>query len=434
MKRYRYSKNLEGINFQGFFSNATAYAAATTIGAFAASSEADGTLGVFNKDGTLRSTVLTAGTEFFIAQLQDGLVKRSIDLVYGANTQKGSLVVNKTVYSAPVYNKWAIGYNATSGAIGIPTLAAKQEYVVSARNLTPGNMPFPVMEGRKVIGTGDTGLSDYDICAAICQDLNGQFNYEGNGDEGFMVADIASAMTGTAMAVTANHTFTQGSTTVTVSADATSDLSGANSGYVMVIATKKVYKVASYTTGGLQYELDRPWATTSAVIADTAMKKAAAAAVAAAEVGIILTSTTEDVVFTVLAGQDLAAATLTQVTNWKQGSGAAWQVAQMEEEAAVFSGDTTINMPWRSDFGYPKRFVDPASSNHYDLSFLEYNLITPSAAPPLVETKQRGLVIIAVLTAATVQGVLDTIFNYGVDASQGAQGVQGPQGPQGPQG
>ena len=102
-------------------------------------------------------------------------------------------------------------------------------------------------------------------------------------------------------------------------------------------------------------------------------------------VGLLITAVAEDVVFSVGASEDLAAADISMLTEWKQGSGAPWQVASMEKETQVFAGETTQNIAFREDFGRPNSFVDPAADptavvNQYSLWFIKYRKGTPSMA------------------------------------------------------
>ena len=79
--RNRYSKSLEGLNAQGFFSptgsNTTSASAATTLEAFL-NSGSEGDIGIFNASTNVAVAIagaLSAGTKYYVAQIVDGLIK-----------------------------------------------------------------------------------------------------------------------------------------------------------------------------------------------------------------------------------------------------------------------------------------------------------------------------------------------------------------------
>lgn len=399
---YRYSRNLEGLNAQGFFSILD-LAGDATIDAFQLSGS-EGEIIVLNEDGTTQiGGALTAGEKFTIAQIVDGEVKRSTELTFGT----GNMTVTKTAYVAPVIQEWAIGYNGTSGSLNLAAFAVNQEFVVSARDLTPNNQPFPVMEGRAIIKTATP--STYAILAEIANGLVGVYDYENSGEEPFARVDILSDEAGTVGATVANYTLRNGSAVVPVSADVTGQvlvggLIAFNDG---VTSGNSWYKVVAATAS--QITLDRPWSGADQVLANTAIFVETLATVNAGELGLRLRGATEVTNFTVGVSEDMAAADITENVAWKLGSGAPWQVSSMEDETSVFAGATTINTQWKEDWGQPTKFVDPDSSEQFDLWFLKYRNVEQSNAAPKESTEHYGYVIIG-SSDATAQGKLDTIF------------------------
>lgn len=400
--RNRYSKSLFGTNHQGYHSKSVAYATAANLGAFALTGT-EGQIGIFmTATGLLKSDALTAGDKFVIAQIKDGELRKTPELTYGS----GNLAITKTDYEAPVKQITHIGYNGTSGSLNIPTIAAGQEYVVTARDTTPGTQPFPVMEGRAVVSNA-SGVDEYDIVFKIVADLLNLYDFENNADNAFIVPEIicdtAQAAIGTATLATTN-----GSRLLTYSAAH----SLAVGDYVRIrTVVYQVVSVPSTTT----VILDRDYTgTTEATLATgtTAVTHGKLTYVSGTtELGIRLTSVTEDTNFVASAGEDLAGATVTASTAWKQGSGAAWQVSAIEDESIVFDGFTTGNYPFVEDFGKPTKFVDPTSSTTYNLWFLQYKKTTASMAYPNEQAHHVGLVVISAPSSGTTPDTtLDTVL------------------------
>lgn len=401
--RKRYSKSLFGTNHQGYHSPEVAYATAADLGAFALAA-VEGQVGIFNAaDDTIRSTALTAGVQFYLAQIKDGEVRKTPVLTYGS----GFLEVTKTAYDAPVKQVTHVGSNGTAGSLGFSSIAVGDEYVVSARDTTPGTQPFPVMEGRAVIRSL-SNLTEYKIVRAIVDDLDNNFDYENNADNGFIVADIVNDATQVAIgAVTL--AISKGSTLATYSA--VHSLTAGD--FVSILGV--MYEVISVPTTSTAI-LDRPYTgDTETALATGATKASQQGTVTyvdgTTELGIRMTAVTEDTNFVVGVGDDLAGATITETTVWKQGSGAAWQVSAIEDESLVFDGFTTGNFPFVEDFGKPTKSVDPDSAVTYNLWFLRFNKTTPSMAYPNENAHHLGLVVIsAPSTGTTPDAALDTVL------------------------
>lgn len=383
--RNRYSKSLFGTNHQGYHSAAVVYATAADIAAFAATGT-EGQCGIFlTADNTLKTDALTAGTGFYIAQIRDGELRRSTNLTYGA----GNLEITKTPFDAAVTQISAIGYNGTTGSLNFPTLAVGQEFVVSARDTTPANQPFPVMEGRAVVET--LPVTEYALVLKIVKDLLNSNDYERNADNGFVTAEILSNGSQAANGVL-TLAVTQDSPRATYSA-----AHGLSIGdYVGILGV--LYQVAAVPTT-TTIDLDRPYVGDTAAAIATGTTTATHGTVTyvdgTTELGIRLTALSEDTNFVVGVGDDLAAATTSTVAAWNQGSGEAWQVSAIEDESIVFDGFTTGNYPFVEDYGKPSKFIDPNSAVNYDLWFLKYKAVTDSMAFPNEQAHHIGLVVLS---------------------------------------
>jgi hypothetical protein len=348
--RNRYSKSLEGLNAIGFVSPQLVYTPATTFAAFAASSASaslNGQIGIFNAvTGATRTTALAAGDKFFIAQIVDGNLKKTPIMTFGdANGTR----VRKTVYNAPVKQVTSVGFNGTSGTSGIaaPTAGNIKTYVLSARDTSPSTQPFPIQEGRVVVEK--TTATIYDIAAALItnfQNLNDNYR---SADINFVEAQLLLVGTDTQIA-TVTATFTQGSKLVTYSGAHTlvtgEIVSIGNAG------TSQVYKVASAPTSTTVI-LDRPYVGATVTTGAGGTYKVTVPT----EVGIVITAIVEDTTFVLTVQEDLSAATITATTPWKQGAGAIWQVAAMEDQTQVMDSYTTINAQWPTDYGAPTKFA-----------------------------------------------------------------------------
>jgi len=188
-RRERYSRNTEGWNAQGFFSPSgtnAAYATEATLAEMVYAAEIKaGTIGVYNAEtGALVTALPSAGDKLSLAQKNtEGDLKKSTDFVAGQFT------VSKTEYAAPAEQKDIIS------PLNISIVGGLQEFVLSVRDRTPGNQPFPVAEGRAIVRSG--APSDYEIANAIVTDINNSYDYERNADNAFVAVNVITDIAGT---------------------------------------------------------------------------------------------------------------------------------------------------------------------------------------------------------------------------------------------
>lgn len=403
-RRNRYFKSLTGLNAQGFFSPAVEITAATTFAAFVrgvgAGTISNGTLAVVNAStNAVQTAALTAGAKYFIAQAVDGNVKKSTIFTAGSP----SLEVGKTAYVAPVKQRTIVGYNGSSGVIGtvVPAAGSEINLTLSVRDTSPASQPFPVQEGTTRIT--NSAATEYDAVASLIANLGNIPDYEGNSDVAIVRVEMLSNGTKTAIA-TVTATVQEGSPQVSYSAAHT--LSVGDILQITLNSDSTVYKVVAVPSTTLAV-LDRPFAGISGTTAAGGTSKVTVPT----EYGIMLTSFVEDTAFVVTKGDDLVGATVTESVTWKKGSGAAWQVAEMEKETQVFAGYTTDNEAFTEDYGKPTNFVSPESGVIYNTWFLKYLNTTPSMAYANENTHHLGYIIIAAPTSgATPSNELDTIL------------------------
>lgn len=382
----KYSKNLSGQNLRAFIANATAYTDDTSFSNFIANSP-EGEIGVFLSSGTVQTLALSSGDEFFIAQKRDGFVSKTPMLKYD---ELFSSVY--TAYDAPVKQVSYIGYNTSAGDIGFNFTGASSTntltFEISVRETTPGNQPFPVQEGYGTVNS--TTADEYALLASMVSQLNGDFDYERTQPDRFVKAEIVSdgALTTTGV----NAVVVNGSTKVTFA----SSVSIAAGVFLSIAGT--IYKVATGVSSGTVLYIDRPYQGTSATVTAGATSTTIGTMAYTSgtnKLGVKFTAIENECHFIVAPFTGLVNDTVTNTTAWKQGSGSAASIQDLEKECIIFEGvGSTVNAAFRDDYGYPTLFASSALT--YDQIFLNFApRILPSAALPLYEQKQIQRVVLA---------------------------------------
>lgn len=400
----RFSKNLSGLNAAVFVSDAVAYTTDATISAFLANAP-DGELGVYLKDGSLKSTALAAGDEFKVVQKRDGFLHQTPLLKFDDIIAK-----RRTDYVAPQIEKVSVGFSKAAGTGSLDlslSTPGTQELVVAVRITTPANQPFPVEEGRAI--STKTTDKEYDKVRELVNDLNNLFDYQGNQNEPLVIASIQS--NGTVTEFTGIATITtvkNGSRIVTFSA---AQNVPANT-YVSI--RDRVFQVVEGGAAVTSITLDAPYTGVSeAIDNDATVNQAGTISYTdgTTELGILIEGIDSDTHFSVSVLEDLDNATITTDQAWKLGSGDGASVIELEKEGVTFSGiGATQNAAFKDDFGYPSLFGNV--SRNYDLFFIELAPeIFRSAARPVASTRMEQTVIIAAPEAgSTPTANLSTIF------------------------
>jgi hypothetical protein len=400
-----YSKTLSGQNTKLFVSPAVNYTAQTTFSAFATSAAVvDGEIGVFLDTGAVRTTALTAGLKFFVAQKRGGIINKTPIIEWDRLISKV-----RTAYDAPVNQVTSIGYIG-SGALDLSidfTAASATNTItlgLSCRETTPGNQPFPVQEGYATVNSPTA--DEYTAIATIVSQLNGDYDYERTQPDRFVKAEIQ--MDGTRTALAANATVTNGRTLVTVTAHALTV-------GTLVSLANVVYKIATVVDAN-NFTIDRPYQGPSATItAGTSTTTASSVTYVSGtnKIGVRFTTINVESVFKVVGIGNLYLSPVTPVTNWKLGSGSGATVAEWEKNDAIFFDGvgSTRNAAFAADYGQPTLFA--SVSQIYDLFFLNFGTsITPSAGPPAATS--AGIERVAFATpptgASSPGDELQTIF------------------------
>lgn len=398
----RYSKNLSGYGARTFVSPAIEYTDDTTFAAFVDNAP-EGEIGVFLEAGTVRTTLLTAGVKFFIAQKKDGLITKTPILDFADLIGK-----RRTAYDAPVKQVSTVGYNGTSGDVGIDltgaSATAPKGFGISIRETTPGNQPFPVQEAFVAITSAS--YDEYTLLADLCRQLNADFDYKQQMPDRFVKAEITA--NGALTEHVEDATVTNGSVTVTYAGNVTI-ATGALVSYRGVI-----YKVKTGVTAGTSITLDRPYqgdTETIDVSATTDLAATMAYTSGTTLLGLKLTSLRFESHFVVTVTDGLANAPLATATAWKLGAGSYDSILALEQEQLFFDGMGSVyNAAFRDDYGIPSTFA--TSGKEYHQIFLDFApSVTPSAALPVYKQHQIQRIIIAAPNDATTpDNEFQTIF------------------------
>lgn len=382
-----YAKNLSGLNQTLFVATAAQYTAQTTYAAFVASA-AEGEMGVFLDSGAVRTTALTAGLLFFIAQKRDGFVKKTPIIAWDNLYRK-----LRTAYDAPVKQVTSLGYNATVTAsdLSFDFTGASQTntltFGISASETTPGNQPFPVQEGYATVNSSTA--DEYTVLASIVSQLNGDFDYQRTQPDKFVLAEIMGDGTRTALA--ANATVTNGSKAVAVTAHALT-------AGTIISLVNVLYKIITVVDAN-NFLIDRPYAGASGTVtAGTSVSTGSSVTYVSGtnKLGVRLTSISFDTHFKARGLNGLYLSPVLTTTSWKLGSGSGTSIVELEKNDAIFFDGvgSTRNAKFRDDYGQPTLFA--SASQTYDLFFLDFaNKIIPAAGLPVYEQKQIERIMLA---------------------------------------
>jgi hypothetical protein len=435
MVKTRYGKTTKGQNMEVFVAGECTYTTKSTYSAFVAAidSIADGEIGVFSDAGVLKTSTLSGGDKFFIAQKVTGTkgtasVKKSNIYVYPTSGNLDGSVLGSP-YSTPVKPVVYIGYNGTSGSLNEPTITADQDYQISLIDTTPpAANPLNTLQANRTTATASETI--YSILGdpqtgIVAQINNNQtvrsFYSPLQNSPSIYVADVVSngtkatiaigtQITGTGAASTQLGAATKGSKTVTLTAT-TLTATSITTGDVLEIGGL-IYKVASVPSVAANIAtitLDRPYTgeTFSAVRLDNATQGMKTVTVIT-EYGVKVTTVDYFTTFRVATGPtSFSAATITYATNWSLGIGTPEETIEEEVEGTVFhSGSSTANAAFAADYGQPTVY---AKSNRAYATIKVVN--TPSersvAAPVNNYSKAVTLIVKApyVATAFTLGGV-----------------------------
>ncbi len=390
-----------------------------------------GQIGVFLAGSTVAKTdALSAGERYTIAYKNaKGVVIETPVITYGNEASK-----NADLYSAPVQQTSAIGYNGTTGSIAVSN---STNYVMHVfykdSSKTFGGHGEPV---KFAAYYSDASATQAEIATGLVENFNKNFAKE---NPQVLKAEILSADDGTVNAATAGADFTHlqftnGSKYV-IGLLAGVPAKGSDEKIDTIVAgdyirngtatTVPVYKITAVTDGTgttpngtpLIITLSEAYQGDDAITAVGSTEYSTAAEIAAADSGVkisALATTSEfqpgviryDVTtFTVDLKEEFGATDYTNLTAAFKGSGAYWDVAQTEWFLKGNRGET-----WRVG-RYPKDItLDATSGKTYDYITVEYK--TSDAKTIDRNLDAFGTILIATedASAATPHDALKTVL------------------------
>lgn len=385
MVKTRYGKTTKGQNMEVFVAGECAYTTQSTYAAFAANlaSLVDGEIGVFADTGALKTSTLSGGDKFFVAQKVtgskgDASIKKSSVYVYPTTGIDGGTVLGSP-YSTPVKPIVYVGWNGTTGSLNAPTIAAGQDYQISLIDTTPpAANPLNTLQANRTTATSSETI--YSILADPQTGIIPQINNTQTIKSFFSpfqnlptiyVADLvgnSASFTATSTA-TGVATLTKGSKTISfVTArpgatwsSAVGDFVAINTGAAATAANSILYKIASQTATTIV--LDRPYTGASTTITEANVQAGFIAKAAApsntSEYGVKITTADYFTTFRAVVGPtSFSAATITYATNWALGIGTPEETVEEELEGTVFhSGSSTGNAAFPLDYGQPTAYA-----------------------------------------------------------------------------
>lgn len=356
---------------------------ATTVAGLVAKTE--GTIVILNADNTVRSTALTAGTKFRIAQVNAQKIKYSPILTFAANS------VTKTAYVAPV--KQVTTISGLAGSVDINV-----NYALEILDTTQAVEPLPRYYFASMMEVAGKFMVDVLIkIAKQCNDTNSGENYQYGKVATMEVYNAQNSGT----AITATAATIVDSDQVTFSEDAAVD--GVEVGAFISIATL-VYKVVAATSTTV-FTIDRPWtaarqstATTNLLTNDASL-----------DLSLVITAEDFGSHFRVAQMEEFAGV-VTYTTDFKQGSGTPAEVSALEKEGWVRDGHGTQNVAFAADYGQPNSLV--STTGAYTLYNVKLNVSETAIAggfPQDQHVKVNEIVIAVDAGDATIT-TLNTIF------------------------
>lgn len=407
----RWSRTTRGANMQVFVSKPINYTVLATYALFVAGA-AVGEIGVFNDDATntLRTTLLTSGNRFFVAQkvsVPDGVnsvtgIKRSGTYAFGDITPRHK------VYVAPVRSFNYLGWNGTQGGFNLavtPSINLSYEFAVI--ETTEGNDPFPTWN---YITTFKPTWTQVEIAQDLARQVNDPLNPVYKSNNRLVKAEVLSngtlsnfTMTGT----TPTMTFTNGSAVVTLGGT-TPTFNGAVGQYIASVdgnvtidnTNHNLYRIVAISAG-VSITLDRIFEGPTRVLAQAQAQGTAAAGGSiklqgtVTNIGLKLIDLNDDETFRLAVRDQLENADIT-LGGFTMGNGTPRVIRQLEIEGQEWQGGTTKSTPQDIYFGFQDTFV--SITDTYDTYNLTYqvraNLIGPT------EAFQTGQIAIACAKSA----------------------------------
>ena len=401
MQRKIKTRTTEGLNARVFITANVAYSTEATYADFV-NNAVDGEFGVFTltsamnaeTEATIRTTLMTAGEEYFMAQMQiqpdlTRLTKKTP--LYKFNDVN---VANWAEFCLPVKQVTTVGYNGTDGDIEdvVTAVAINDNFDLSVMETTEGYQPYPTWGYSYTAISGDV-LSD--VVSALVAQINNDQSAQNKENEPLVIAEMIVAGTATIIPSSLTLAVVNGSASVTFSGTG----HGVVAGDLLRIggAGAAVYKVASSDATAVVV-LDSVYVgTTDAAVANASLHEMT---VLTAQ-GIQLTAKETGDTFHVALKEELADVQNRVLTSFKDGSGYVEHIANLEYEGKIFDGTTTVNAAFSADFGEQNTYR--VATTGYDVIHIGHMANVASKAMPNSNDTQESHVMIA---GATPDGTI----------------------------
>lgn len=375
--RTRSWRTTSGIGAQVFVTGAVAYTAKSL--ATLASTGVQGEIGVYREDtkaviaDSTAYDALAANVRVIIA------MKTSTGLKTSESFTKAQLLRSTGgLYTAPVKQSSALGYDGTSGDLNIPSLTTSGVSLsASYIDISSMTQPADARTYTYVSRSGDTEylalqgiMLDYARSLAVSASYNA-YNASGQLALHYMdiLSDVTTAQLATSVPANVTLTVTYGSKNVTASGIPATAVNG---DYLRIgHATTKtfgIYKIAS-GAGSTAIVLDRPYTGGPSASGVAAGFVAAGTLTNTNAYGLKFTAFEQNQFFRVTASESLADATYqSDIVAFKLGVGTGEDVRDLENEGNVYAGYSTGNVAFTLDYGAPD--VNSSLALTYSLIFL----------------------------------------------------------------
>lgn len=402
----RFTRYTKGRNQQVVVSKATAVSTETTLALFIANSTA-GQIGVYDGDGALHTNAITSAEYFTIVQKRsDGSIRKTTPQLWS------NVAVTRKAYVAPVKAVGSIGWSATqlTGALNLPTIAAKQFFELAIIETTEGNQPFPTWNFEYMSITGDVEL---DILENLAKLINDPTSIQYRNNKRLVSVKVKAVATYGNYTTTGTYTVTNGSTVVATTVSATDpavgDFISFDAAAAPTSAVGDIYKVVAISAG-VSFTLNRPYqgATQTFVAAEASGTRVKKVTVVTAS-GLEFTSLENIAHFRLVARQNLNQATIENLTSFARGNGDSDMIGELEKEGNTFAGLTAGNTVFGNQaFGVEDLWVTDGET--YDTFNVNVNQFVAKVPGGDSDRANEAITIAAPKSSGGISASLNALF------------------------
>ncbi len=404
----KFTRYTKGKNQQVIVPKAAAVSTDATLALFIANA-ASGVIGVYDGNDALHTNAITAAETFYIVQKRsDGSIRKTTPMLWSEAT------VTRKAYVAPVKCIGSLGWSGTAGALNLPaSVATGRIYEFAIMEMTEGNMPYPTWNYEYQAIPGDT---EFLVLAALAKKVNDSNNLIYKSNKPLVTAKVKVDGTYGNLALGAGGTLTvtNKSTTITFAVGtndvAVGDFLSFDAAAAPTDNVGDVYKVLAAIDAN-NYTLDRPFAGATQTFTEAEAEGTRVKRVTVfVATGLQFTAINDDETFRIVARQDLAYASLVQMSSYTRGNGTADRIAELELEGNTFAGNTAGNTVFGNEaYGNPDKFVI-SSTETYDSFNIVANKKMVLVGDTTSGTYKTEVVIAAPKSAGGISASLNTLF------------------------